>query len=144
MSQYKGKTVRVEASAQQISDKFADLSKMSQYIDRLPEDQLSKIGDLRFEPQAIIIKNPTVGEMAFKIVERTPQKIVFAADGLLPLSLSTDLKPVGNEQVTDITTTLDIEIPMMLRPMIGGKLQQVADMFGDLLGKLVSTTAGQA
>lgn len=111
---------------------------LNNYTDHIPETERAKIGDLRFEKDAIIIKNPAFGEMAFKVVERTPNHVEFKADGMIPLSLGVNLTSVDNDTRTDVSSEIDIEIPMMLRPLIGGKMQQVADMFGDLIAKLAS------
>ena len=142
MALYKGKKNRVEVPATVIADKFADLSVLEKYMDRIPAEQREQMGDLRFERDAIVIINPSVGEMKFRISERTPQKIVFDADGMVPLKITVNLDEVS-ENTTDVSANLDIEIPMMLRPMIGGKLQQVADMFGDMIAKLSSTPFDQ-
>lgn len=140
MAKYKGKTVRVEAPAADIAAKFSDLTVLGAHIDRVPEDQRNKLGNLRFEPDAIAIKNPSVGEMVFKVTERTDKRIVFNADGMLPLQIDVTLDPApDNTGCTDVTTTLDIDIPVMLRPFIGSKLQQVADSFGDLIGHISKT-----
>lgn len=139
MAKYTGKTVAVDAPAAQISERFSDLSVMGKYMDRIPAEHRDKIGDLRFEKDAIVVKNPAIGDMAFKVVERTPAKVVFKADGMIPLAVDVNLKEVSADK-TDVTTVLDIDIPVMLRPLIGGKLQQVADMFGELIGKLATTS----
>lgn len=139
MSTYTGKTSRIDAPATVIAEKFSDLSTLGKYTEHIPEEQRAKVGDLSFERDAIILKNPAIGEMALKVTERTPQRIRFKADGLLPIQVDVNLKEVDANQ-TDINTALDIDIPVMLRPMIGGKLQQVADMFGDLIAKLVTTS----
>ena len=142
MAKYKGKTVRVNTPAAEISERFADLSVLENYLDRIPAEHRDQIGQLRFEPDCIILINPSIGEMKFKMESRSPEKIVFAAEGFIPLTINIDLAEVDAAN-TDITTTLDIEIPMMLRPLIGGKLQQVADMFGELIAKLSSTPASE-
>lgn len=139
MSKYTGKISRVNAPSAAIAAKFDDLSTLEKYVENIPAEQRQKVGDLRFERDAIILKNPAIGEMALKVKERSDNRIRFAADGMLPLAVDVNLKPVDDKN-TDINTDLDIDIPMMLRPMIGGKLQQVADMFGDLIAKLMSAT----
>lgn len=137
MSVYKGKKQRVNVSATHIADKFSDLSTLGQYVDNIPKEQRDKIGELHFDRDTITLKNPAIGQLAFKIVERTPDRIGFKADGLLPLALGVNLNAV-DEHTTDLVTDLDIDIPMMLRPMIGGKIQQVVDMLGEMLAKLAS------
>ncbi len=37
---------------------------------------------------------------------------------------------------TDVTTVIDVEIPAMLRPFVGPKLQQAADKFGEMISNL--------
>lgn len=138
MAKYTGKPAIVSIPAAQIAEKFDDLTLLSDYTDKIPAEERAKVGDLRFERDAIVIKNPAVGEMAFKVVEHNDKKVVFHADGMLPLSIDVNLKPMEDESQTEVTTILDIEIPAMLRPMIGGKLQQVADTFGNLIGKLAA------
>lgn len=137
MAKYTGKTVTVDLPASQISEKFADLTVLEQFKDRIPAEQREKVGEVRFEKDGIVLNNPQTGEMAFRVTERTDKKVVFHADGMIPLNVYVDLKSVS-DTTTEVTTTLDIDIPLMLRPIIGGKLQQVADMFGEMIGKIVA------
>ena len=136
MSQYKGKKVRVDATPAEISERFSDLQVFGEKLDSIPAEQRQKLGDLSFEKDAIKIKNPAVGEFKFRVVENTPSHIAFKADGMLPMMLNIELAGVEGDTKTDVQTIIDIELPMMLRPLLGGKLQQVADSFGDFIGKL--------
>lgn len=138
MAKYKGKSVRVNVPASNIAEKFSDLSKLSEFADNIPAEEKARIGEINFESDAIVITNPAAGKMVFRVTECTPEKIVFSADAMVPLGITVDLKPVDDGNETDVSTILDIEIPALLRPMIGGKLQQVADSFGDLIGKMAS------
>lgn len=135
MSQYKGKKVTVPMSAEAIAAKFDDLTLFGDKINNLPEEQRKQIGDVVFDRDAIKIKNPAVGEIVFKLIEHDPKRIAFKAEGMLPMMLIVDLESVDVNR-TDVTTTIDIELPAMLRPFLGSKLQQVADHFGDFFGKL--------
>lgn len=140
MAKYKGKTVRVDLAPSVIADKFSDLTQFGDKINTLDPEQRSKLGDIRFEKDAILVKNPAVGELVFRRVEHSPSRIVFDAGGMIPMSLIVDLGAVSeSENKTDVTTTIDIELPLMLRGILGGKLQQVADSFGDFVGKLSAT-----
>lgn len=136
MSQYKSKPTVLAMAPEAIAAKFEDLSGLSEYVSRIPEAERAQIGDLAFEPDAIVIKNPQIGEMKFTVTERSPERIVFNANGMLPLALIVDLKSLENGLKTEATTTVDVEIPAIVRPFIGGKIQQVADAFGDMMAKL--------
>lgn len=138
MAKYTGKTARVAVAPEVVAAKFDDLSVMEAHTDTIPDEQRAKIGDVRFEKDAIVIKNPHVGEMAFRVVKRSPEGIAFKADGMLPLTIIVVLESVENGQATDVTTVVDIEIPAMLKPFIGPKIQQVADTFGTLISRIAN------
>lgn len=53
----------------------------------------------------------------------------------MPLSLSIDLKEEGPES-TSLTPAIKIEIPPMLRPFIGNKIQEASDKFGEVFTSL--------
>lgn len=136
MSQYTSKPVTVGRPAQFIADKFADLSMFGGALDSMPESERAKIGDVKFTQDSIEIDTKQVGTIKFQVVERTPSKVVMNAVGSpVPLNLIVNLKALG-EDSTEITTAIDVEIPAMLRPMIGGAMQKAVDQFGDLMAKL--------
>ena len=136
MAQYNSKAITVNKSAQYIVEKFADLSSFGQALDSMPAADRERVGDVKFEKDSITIDTKQVGRIAFKVTERTPSRIAMSAEGSpVPLELSVNLKPLG-ESSTEITTTIDVEIPAMLRPMIGGAMQKAVDQFGDLMAKL--------
>ncbi len=60
-----------------------------------------------------------------------------AETGIVPINVILDWNVV-DAAATDVTATIDAEIPMMLRPLIGGKLQEAADQFGKMFGQLNS------
>ena len=76
---------------------------------------------------------PAIGQLVFKISERIPtSRVSFSAEGCpVPLSLSVNLKEAG-EDSTILTPAVKIEIPPMLKPFIGNKIQEAADKFGEV------------
>jgi hypothetical protein len=40
------------------------------------------------------------------------------------------------DDTTEVTTVIDVELPAMLRPFVGPKMQQAADQFGVLMSRL--------
>ena len=46
-----------------------------------------------------------------------------------------DIEPTG-ENSSSVQTLIDVEIPAMLRPLIGPQLQKAADKFGELISGL--------
>lgn len=135
MSLYKGKAVTVNVPAVTIADKFGDLTALQSTVDQLPEAERAKIGQARFEKDAIVIVNPQVGEMKFKVVERNDRQIKMAAEGILPMSMIVEMKPLGDD-LTELTTSIDINIPVMLKPFVGPQIQKAADQFGVMMAKI--------
>lgn len=138
MAKYTSKPVSVPLGATEVSDKFADLSRLEGALDHLSADDRAKVGDVTFETDSIAINTPQVGQIKFRVTERTPERVVFAAESSpVPLSMIVELKP-ESATATSLEAAIDVEIPAMLRPMLGGTMQKAADQFGELLGRLCS------
>lgn len=136
MAKYSSKPVTVPASAQVIADKFTDLSVLEGSLEQLPADQRAKIGDVSFSRDSLTIKTPQVGDIKFVVKECTPDRVVMGADkSPIPLDMAVNLKALGAES-TEVTTSIEVDIPMMLKPLLGGPMQKAVDQFSDLLVKL--------
>ena len=53
----------------------------------------------------------------------------------VPMKLEITFKPITPD-TTEVQGAIDVEIPMMLKPLIGPTLQKAADQFGDLFANL--------
>ena len=135
MATYTSKPTVINSSASAIADKFSDLSRFQEYIDKLPESERAKIGDLALTSDSIVMKTPQVGEITLKVTERTPHCIKLSAVGSpVPMILAVNIKPI-NENSSELVTSMDVDIPVFLKPMIGGTLQKAVDQFGELMKK---------
>lgn len=136
MSGYKSAPKTINAPVQAVYDKLTNLGEFQKYVEMLPAEELAKIGDVRFTDEAIVISAPAVGEMVLRVVEKKPASLIkFNAEGApVRLEIIVNLTP-ASETTTSLVAELDVEIPAMLRPMIGSKLQEVADKMGDMLAK---------
>lgn len=134
MATYKGKEVIVTRPAQAVYDKISDIEGYQQRLDELPEEARAKLGDVKFEKDSIRITAAPVGEICFKVVERESPSMVRleAEQSPVPFAITINLVAKSPES-TAVTPVIDVEIPAMLKPMIGGKLQEAADKFSDLL-----------
>ena len=136
MSKFVSKPTPVDRPADEISSKFADLSNLQGLIDQLPEDEKSKLGDVKFDRDSIAIHTAQVGEITFKITDRTPNRVVFQAVGSpVPVELDVDINPV-DEAASEVTVCFEVQIPKLLRPMVAPHMQKAVDMLGDLIGKV--------
>ncbi|MCM1033806.1 MAG: hypothetical protein NC405_08675 [Odoribacter sp.] len=136
MATFTGKPVIVDKPAAQVAEKFSDLSRMQEIMDRMPDEQRKQIGDVTLTKDRITITTQQVGEINFTVTERTDNRVVFTAQGApVPLSLVINLKELSSES-TELTTSMEVEIPAFLKPMIGGAMQKAVDQFGQLMQKL--------
>jgi hypothetical protein len=136
MAKFTGKTVIVNASAQEICDKFSDLSTLNSVVDKLPDSERQKIGELSFQQDAISIVNPQIGNLTFRVVERSENLIKMSASQPLAMSLNVNMAPTDSAASTELTTVIDINIPVFLKGMLAPHLQKAADQFGTLMAKI--------
>lgn len=137
MSAYPGKPTAVNHPVEVIYEKISRLDTFADRLAEMPDDVRAKVGDVSFEKEAIIINTPQIGQLRLEIVERIEnQRVVLEAVGSpVPAKIIIDLKAV-DESSTEITPSMDVEVPMMLRPFVAPKLQQAADQFGNLIANL--------
>lgn len=105
-------------------------------IDKLPEEARAQLQNLKFEDDGVVIESP-MGPLKMGIVEKVePSKIVFgAAQSPVPFGLIIELEAI-DEAHTESVATLELELPMMLKMMVGNKLKDGAKMFGEMIARL--------
>lgn len=137
MSTYKSKETEVNQSAEALFDKLSNLNNLGDQLAQLPADQLERIGNVRFENEKFIISTPQMGEIAFAVIDKTkPSKIVYGTPSSpIPLQMVVNLAPVSDDR-TKVSTAIEVEIPAMLRPLVGGKLQEAAEKFGEMIANM--------
>ncbi len=137
MATYKSNPQPVNRSAEELFEHFSDLSRLQGALDGLTEEQRKQVGDVHFSADSIRIVTPQVGEIAFEVTERVhPSKVVFGTKSSpVPLTMEVDIKPVS-ESASEVQTLINVEIPAMLRPIIGPQMQKAADKFGELMAGL--------
>ncbi|MDE5661135.1 MAG: SRPBCC family protein [Muribaculaceae bacterium] len=136
MAAYSSKATVVNRPAAELTARFSDFTALQAALDNLDAEQRAAVGDVAFTEDSIKITTPQVGEIVLKAVERTPERIRLEAQhSPVPMNLIVDFKPVGEES-TEVKGTIDVDLPMMLRPLVGPTLQKAADQFGQLFARL--------
>lgn len=138
MSKYRGKAVVVNGNVEDVFSKIANLGAYQQYVDNMPDDIKAKLGDVRFTDDSIVLNANPVGEIVLKQTRlESPSLIEMQAQNSpVPMALSIVTSPVGDS--TEVVPSIDVEIPAMLRPLVGGKLQEAADKMSEILGMLLN------
>ena len=137
MTTYSSKPTEVAMPVSSVYERVSNPAAFQERLDALPEEVRAKLGAVRFTEDSIIITAAPMGDMVLKITERVADKrVAFTAESApVPLIMSINLDAKTPES-TEIVTAIDVEIPAMLRPMVGPKLQEAADKFGDMVKTL--------
>lgn len=139
MATYKSETKRVAASAQQVYSKLSDLENLRAVIDNIPEDRIpadkrQMLEQIRITSDSISLPAGPVGEIKLQVSKLDPfSRIELTGIGTpVPLTLGVRISDEGPEE-SSVQVVLDIEIPMMLKPMVGGTLQKMVDEFASVM-----------
>lgn len=137
MAKYSGKPVTLNHPAAEVFDRVSDLGSFQERLEQLPEEIRAKLGDVRFTADSIIINAAPVGEMKFNLTERVPYSLLrFEAENSpVPFRITVHLKELA-EGKCEVEPVIDVEIPAMLRPLVGGKMQEAADKFGEMFSNM--------
>lgn len=137
MTKYSGKPAIVAQPQQQIFDKVSNLSSFQERLDSMPQEVKDRLGDVKFTDDKIIINAPAVGQLVFAVTEKVaPEMLKLSAENSpVPFFITLHFEP-ETETTTKVNSDLEVEIPMMLRPMVGGKLQEAADKFSEMFTTL--------
>lgn len=134
MARYQSKPALINSPVEEVYNRISNIASYQDKLDSLPAEARAKLGEVRFEPDAIIITAQPVGEIKFVVEKKESPRLIAlsAAQSPVPLTLSVNLEP-READTTAATAAIDVEIPAMLKPMIGGKMQEAADKFGELI-----------
>lgn len=136
MATYTSKPAVVGRPADAIAANFADFRALEERLGQMPAEERQKVGDVKFEQDAIVITTPQVGAITLRAVERTPRKVVMKAENSpVPMSITVDIEPIDADSC-EVIGKMDVEIPAMLRPLVGPALQKAVDQFGNLFASL--------
>ena len=133
MSVFSGKAVVVARPIAEIYARVSDLGQYREMVEQLPAEAREKLQGVEFRGESLKMDAPGVGELVFNVTERVPSSHVGleAVGSPVPLKLAIDLEEVDAGS-TRIIPRIDVQLPAMLKPFIGPKLQEGADRFGEV------------
>lgn len=142
MATFNAKPVLIHRTQAEVYQKLSNLGEYQRYVDQLPDDMRSKIGDVRFTPDAIIITSAPVGEIVLNVTDRRePHGLTLTAQNSpVPMSVEVNLAQDGNDpNTTVLNTSIAVEVPAMLKPLIAPKMDEAANRLGEMLGNLFNS-----
>lgn len=140
METYKSDKVTINHNINLIYSKLSDPSifkaQIDNNMDRLPEEAREHLKSVKFEEDGISVESP-MGMLKLSVSEsQEPTMVKYTAQSSpVPFGVTINLESV-DENTTQAVTELNIELPFMLKAMVGGKLSEGAQKMGELIAKL--------
>lgn len=142
MSEFKSSPRRINASAEAVYDKLSNLEGFREILanvpsSAIPAEQREMLDQITVTSDSISFPAGPVGQLTMKVSEKIrPTTIRMEGQGTpVAMSMTLELASVA-ETECEAAVALDVAIPPMLKPMIGGTLQKMADQFADVLQQL--------
>lgn len=135
MTTYESDIKHIPYENKVIFDKLSDLTNISAMTDKIPEN--AGIKDISCDRDSVSFKVNPVGDITLRIIERDePKTIKFAAEqSPVPFNCWIQLVAVS-ENETKMKLTIKAELPMMVKAMLGSKLQDFINKFADILAAI--------
>lgn len=140
MESYKSDKVVIDHNIELIYNKLSNPSmfkeQMEKNMDRVPDEAREHLNKVKFEEDGISIESP-MGEVKLSVSESVAPNLVkyVAESSPVPFGLTVNLEAIDEEH-TNAVAEINIELPMMLRAMVGGKLSEGAQKMGEVLARL--------
>lgn len=142
MAVFKSHIQQIQASAEAVFDKLSNLENLKTLLENVPEsaipaDQKEMFDAVRVTEDSISFPAGPVGELTLRLA-RKERPVLISLEGIgAPVALAMNLEiGIVSPDVSEAVVAIDIAIPAMLKPMIGGTIQKMADQFAEMLGRL--------
>lgn len=139
---YKSTGRLVNASAEAVYNKLSDLEGLKSVIANIPDsavpaDKREMLESIEVTADSISFPAGPVGQLTLEVRERiNPTLIRLEGVGApVALGMALEIAPISDSSC-EAAVAIDIAIPKMMAPMIGGTIQKMADQFADVIERL--------
>lgn len=141
-TEYKSAPACLNAPVERVYERFSNLENLKHLIevaptDKIPADKLEQLKKLEVTPDTLSIPGGPTGAVTLRVTRREePNLVELQAENLpMQLLLQLRLQPEGAD-ATEAVAAIVADIPMMLRPMLKGPLQQTVDQFATMMAAI--------
>lgn len=139
MATYKSDNVSLAYPAETVFAKLSNLEGLGELLKNIPEDQIpadqrQKLDEVRVTPTSISFPGGPAGDITL-VLSKVENPSLIVLDGVgtpVPMNLTLNITPLTPD-TCEAQVVIDIKIPAMLKPMVNGPLQKMADQFGLML-----------
>ena len=131
MTKFESSIKQIPYPVEDVYRNISDLSNLERVRDRIPEDKLNSFS---FDQDSVSVNVAPVGDLKLRIIEREENKCV-KFEGVqtpLPFNLWIQVLPVS-ETESKMKVTVKADIPLMLKGLVTGPLQDGVDKVADAL-----------
>lgn len=126
------KTIRHDSAI--IFPVLSDFSKLELIKDKIPED---KISDISFDKDRCSFKVNPIGDVAFVIEEREPNKTIKFKSENLPFPIYMWIQLIEKDKDdTKMKITVRADLNPYIKPMVSKPLSEAVEKIADILTKL--------
>lgn len=143
MTTYSSDNIQMQASAEQVFSKLSNLENLKGLLDkvpadRIPEDKKAMFENIKITPETLEVPGgPMGGSLVFRMAEKVePTFIKLQGEGIpVNLALELHIEPITATS-SSARVDINIDLPALLKPMVGGQIQKIATQFGNVLGSI--------
>jgi hypothetical protein len=134
MTKFESSIKQVPYSQEAVYRNISDLSNLERVRDRVPEDKLESFS---FDADTVSVSVPPVGKITLRIIEREEPKCVKfeTVESPMPFNLWIQMLPV-TEESSKMKVTVKADIPLMLRGMVSGPIQDGVEKIAEALAQV--------
>lgn len=139
MATYSSDKVTLHNSADAVYEKLSNLENLKALLagaptDALDDEKRKMLEQITVTADTISLPAGPVGQLTLRVAERqSPKLLTMRGEGSpVPLKVAMHLTPRGADEC-EAQCVIDIEVPMMLKPMISGPMKKMSDQFAKML-----------
>jgi hypothetical protein len=134
MTKFESSIKQVPYPQEAVYRNISDLRNLEKVRDRVPEDKLQ---DFSFDEDTVSVSVAPVGQITLRIIEREEPKCVKfeTTQSPMPFNLWIQVLPVTAE-TSKMKVTVKADIPLMLKGMVAGPLQDGVEKIADALAQI--------
>ena len=137
MAEYSINPTNVQTNIDRIYSVISNPEKIRVLTAKVPAEAQDKLKEMEFESNSITLNVGPVGKIKLTVTERVePTKIVYTAQNSpVPMSITLKLDKV-DEGNTTLNGSLNLDIPVFLRPMVDGKIKDALAKVSERLSQI--------
>ena len=142
MTTYSSSDIKLPASAETVFSKLSNLENLKSMLDKVPADKIpadkrDMFENIKITPDTIEVPGGPMGNLIFRVAERVSPSLISLKGEGIPINMSVDfhIQP-QSESSSTAKVNFNLDIPALLKPMVGGQIQKMANQFGDVIAAI--------